>query len=57
MQVEGLSVKEFKNMVECCLYRGGGRVKWAERIGGMEKLHSKNKLVNLTEILVTVVAN
>ena len=36
-QVDGLSAKEFKSMVECCLYRLE-RMKWLQEIEGMEKL-------------------
>ena len=36
-QVNGLSAKEFKSMVECCLYRLE-RMKWLQEVEGMEKL-------------------
>ena len=36
-QVDGLSAKEFKSMVECCLYRLE-RIKWLQEVEEKEKL-------------------
>ena len=43
-QVDGLSAKEFKSMVECCLYRLE-KMKWLQEIEEKEKLVLYNRIL------------
>ena len=57
-QVDGLSAKEFKSMLECCLYRLEG-MKWLQEIEEKEKLvlYRQIKQDFVGEVYVQNVAN